>query len=273
MRHSLLLLVAIAVGLSVPGCERRAETPPEVTQAYTKLLSTLDPNAPGASFARLQEFARRNSRYAISATVETEVKAWRNRLEAAYLTGRDLARQEQFDTAEAILRDLAENLQDEKAGKLAREFLAFEFYHLKASRLLMKGETAAAEAVARALMKKPLTEEQMAATQRLLDSASTVGIGQRMTRMSALRSAARSLQVFLHSYYAEMGQYPQALTLEGPEIASLRQSGTFSGVVSTIEEYAATQDGFSLVVTGKDARERLRVTQSTIEEARTAGRP
>jgi hypothetical protein len=273
MRHSLLLLLAISVVLSSPGCEKRAETPPDVTQAYNKLLSSLDPSAPGASVARLQGFARQNSRYAISSSVEIEVEAWRNRLEEAYLKGRDLAREDQFDRAEAILKDLAENLQNERAGRLAREFLAFEFHYMKASRLLLKGDTAAAEAVARDLMQKHLTEEQMVATQRLLDSVSTAGLGLGMTRMTSLRSAARSLQVFLHSYYAEQGQYPKALTLEGPEIASLRNSGSFSGIVSTIEDYATAQDGFSLVITGRDSRQRLRVTQSTIEEVRPAGRP
>lgn len=273
MRRFLLLLLAFSVVFALPSCGKRAETPPDVTLAYSKLLSSLDPSAPGASFARLQGFARQNSRYAISSTVEVELKAWRNRLEEAYLKGRDLAREEQFDKAEAVLTDLAANLQDERAGKLAREFLDFDFPFMQASRLVLKGDVAAAETIVRGLTKKKLTDEQMVAAQRLLDSVSTAGVGVRMMRTTSLGSAARTLQVFLHGYYAEQGEYPKALTLQSPEIASLRDGGAFGGIVSAIEDYTATPDAFSLVITGKGSRERIRITQTGIEEVSSVGRP
>ena len=267
MRRSLLLLLVIWVVLYLPGCEeKRAETPPEVTQAYNKLISSLDPETPGTSFVRLQEFARQNSRYPISSAVEKQIKAWQDKLEEAYLKARNLAREEQFDRAEAILKDLADNLRDEKAGKLSREFLAFDFYYMKASRLLLKRDLSAAETVVKALMKKQLTAEQMTAAQRLLDSISTAGVGLGMASMASLKSAARSVQVLLHSYYAEEGQYPKVLTLESPELAHLRKSGSLGGIVSSIEDYATAQDGFSFVLMGKDPRQRVRVTQNTIEE-------
>jgi hypothetical protein len=119
MRRSLWIFIITVLAVPVvQGCERRGETPPEVAQAFSSLVSSLDPNAPGASFARLEGFARQNSRYAISSIVDIQVKAWRNRLEPAYLRGRDLVREEQFEQAEAILKDLAQ-LPDEKAGRLS----------------------------------------------------------------------------------------------------------------------------------------------------------
>lgn len=273
MRRSLLLLAAIPVALGLAACGKPSETPPDVAVAYRSLLSSLDPGAPGASFARLQGFARQISRYAISSTVEIELAAWRSRLEEAYLKGRDLAREAQFDSAEAILTELAANLQEEKVGKMSREFLQFDFPFMKASRLLLNGDTAAAETIVRGLTKKRLTEEQMATAQRFLDSVSTANAGAGMVRTTALRSAARTLQVFLHGYYAENGEYPKALTMESPEIATLRESGGLLDVIAAIEAYTATRDEFSFVITGKGSREQYRVTQRTVEGIQPAGRP
>jgi hypothetical protein len=247
--------------------EASRDTPPDVAQAYRDLLGTLDPAAPGASVARLQQFARLNARYAIASTAEAEVAAWRGRLEAAYRQGRDLVREDQFDRAEAILRDLAQ-APDERAGRMARDFLAFEFFNLKAARLLQKGDVAGADAVARKLRTEPLTEAQAAAAERLLDTASTVDKATQMTRATGLQSAARMIQVYLHSSYAENGQYPETLTLDSPDLASLRAGGGFGNALGSIEGYTATRDGFSLVVVGKDPRQRIRVTESRIEEIR-----
>jgi hypothetical protein len=144
---------------------------------------------------------------------------------------------------------------------------------MKATRLLQKGDTAAAEAVLRELTRRDLSEEQMAAAQRLLDSTSVVGAGAVMTRTTAMRSAARVLQVFLLASYVDNGQYPATLTLDSPEIASLRSGGPLGQVVASIDDYRATQDTFSLVLTGKDLRQRIRITQSAIEEIASPRQP
>jgi len=260
----IVTLLAVACG---PAPETIRETPPDVAQAYRDLLGTLDPATPGAAVARLQQFARLNAGYAIASTAEAEVAAWRGRLDAAYRQGRDLVRDDQFDRAEAILRDLAQ-VPDERAGRMARDFLAFDFFNLKATRLLQKGDVAGAEAVAKRLRTEPLSEAQAAAAERLLDAASGVDKATQMTRVAALQSAARMIQVYLHSSYAEDGQYPETLTLDSPGLASLRAGGGFANALGSIEGYAATRDGFSLVVVGKDPRQRIRVTESRIEEIR-----
>ena len=265
-----LLLAAIAGLLGVWACQRRAETPPDVARAYRDLVASLDESAPGASLSRLLDFAGRSESYAISPAVEAEVEVWRAKLEPAYGKSRDLVRAERFDEAEAILKDLAP-LENERAGKLAREFLAFDFLQLKASRLLMRGDIAGAQAVARELRSRPLTAEQVAATERLLDAASTVDVAAGMTAAAAFQAAARSLQVLLHSVYAEEGQYPAALTLDSPVLAGLRDSGSF-GRVAAIEGYEASPDAFSFVLRGKDPSQRLRVTESSIEEVGAATR-
>lgn len=263
-----LTLSATALGLLiVSACKGRTETPPQVDRAYRELVASLDEKAPGASFARLRDFARRHERYSISAEADAALEAWRARMEAAYRRGRDLVREDRFDEAEAVLEDLAP-LEDERAGRLARDFLAYDFHKVKASRLLAKGDVAAAQAAARELRAKPLTEAQMAEAERLLDSASIVDAGVQMTRTTAFQSAARSIQVLLHSTYAEEGQYPAALTLDSPALASLRGTGLLRGVAA-IEGYTATADSFSFVLVGRDPRQRIRVTQNGIEKAGT----
>jgi hypothetical protein len=262
-----ILFVAAAVLTCAPGCETRRDTPPAVAQAYRELVGSLDPASPGASVARLQEFARRNAAYAIASAAEAEVKARRGRLDEAYRQARDLVREDQFDRAEAVLKDLAQ-APDEPAGRMAREFLAFEFFNQKATRLLQTGDVAGAEAVARKLRTEPITEAQLSATERLLDTASAVDKGIEMTRVTALQSVARMIQVYLHSSYAEDGQFPEKLTIDSPGLASLRAAGGFANSLGSIEGYTATRDGFSLVVVGKDPRQRIRVTERGIEEVR-----
>ena len=65
-------LLAVACG---PAGETIRDTPPDVARAYRDLLGTLDPAAPGASVARLEQFARTNGGYATASTAEAEVAA------------------------------------------------------------------------------------------------------------------------------------------------------------------------------------------------------
>ena len=264
MRLAPWLVVILLVAPAIQGCEGRRETPPDVAQAFSTLVISLDPNTPGASLVSLREFSSRHAGYSIASDVDKEIASWRGKLEPAYLRGRDLVREGKFEQAEAVLKDLA-LVPDEKAGRLSREFLAFEYPQLKATRLLQKGDSAGAEAVLRGMTQTELSEDQMAATQRLLDAASIAGAGAVMTRTTAMQSAARALHVLLLSSYMDNGQYPAALTLDSPELAPLRDGGSL-GVVASIDDYRATQDTFSLILTGKDPRQRIRVTQTGIED-------
>ncbi len=259
------LIAAVLVLLGLAACRGRTEAPPEVALAYRTLVASLDEKAPGTSFVRLRDFAHQNERYAVSTEALAALGPWRRKMEAAYRRSRDLAREGRFDEAEAILNDLA-SVTGEGAGRLAGEFLAYDFHRLKASRLLVKGDVAGAEVAAKELREMPLTEAQMAETERLLDSTALVDAGVRMTRTTALQSAARSIHVLLHSTYADEGQYPATLTLDSPALASLRDVGLLRSVTA-IEGYTATPDTFSFVLVGQDPSQRIRVTQSGMEDA------
>jgi autotransporter translocation and assembly factor TamB len=263
VRRLIATLLAIALVPAAVACRGQAETPPEVAQAYRALEASLDERVPGSSFARLRDFARQNGRYAVSAEAASALEAWRAKMDTAYRNSRDLAREGRYGEAEAILNDLA-SVTDEAAGREARAFLAYEFHKLKASRLLVGGDVEGAEAAARELRERPLTEAQRSETERLLDATALVDAGVRMTRATAFRSAARAVQSLLHSTFAEEGRFPATLALDSPALDSLRGTGLLSGVAA-IEGYTATQDTFSFVLVGRDPTERLRVTQSGIE--------
>ncbi|MDA8139718.1 MAG: hypothetical protein M0036_13800, partial [Desulfobacteraceae bacterium] len=174
--------------------------------------------------------------------------------------------------AESILKDLADNLQEERPGRLSREFLNFDFPFTKASRLLLKGEIAAAEKTIRDLMKKNLTEEQMVAAQRFLDGAGTTSLINRKIRKASLISAANIMRAHLSAYYANWGQYPNELNSHSLELISLHDNEIFNKAVSSIENYTSTHDDFSLILVGKDTSERIRLTQNGIAEITTPGR-
>jgi len=268
--RSVLLLAAAAATAAVSACQSSRATPPEVRSAHVALRASLDPAAPGLSLLRLQEFARRHARYDIAPEVSRDITRWQPLLEPAYRRARDLAREGAFDAAEDILADLA-LVPDQPAGRQAREFLAFEFHEVKASRLLVTGDAEGAEAAARQALGRPLDEGQMAAAQQLLDAAALAKLGATMTRTTALRSAAKVLQTWLYSNYVDNGRFPERLTLDDPDLAPLRDTGTLD-VVAGFEDYRAADDTFSVLVVGRSG-ERFRVTERVVEPvpAPTAG--
>jgi hypothetical protein len=139
-------------------------------------------------------------------------------------------------------------------------------------RVTQRGIDAAGGAASPPRRGEPVTDAPAPGTDRRLDLAGAVDARVRMTRVTPFQSAARSLQVLLHGIYAEDGRYPEALALDSPALAGLRSNRFFSGVAA-IEDYAAGPDAFSFVLRGKDPSQRLRVTESTIEESDATTRP
>jgi hypothetical protein len=262
--HHRLLPILVLLVLASSACETRRTTPVEVQAAYADLVATLQPAEPGFAVLRLEAFARRNANYDIVLEVERTAGEWRQRLQPAYLNARELARQGQFDLAETILKDLA-LLPGEAAGAQAIDFLAFDFYKLKASRLLVTGDSEGAATAARGLLGQAKGSDEMAAAQQLLDLAAVAELGARMTRMTALQSSARALHVFLLSSYADNGHYPPRLSLDDPELSYLRDTGSLRAI-ERLEDYRSTADTFSVIVVGKNGQ-RLRVTNTAVEPA------
>lgn len=254
-----LALLSLLTGA---GCVTPRDTPPEVARAYGELLGSLDATRPGSSVARLQEFAKLHRADPIVKTVAADLGPWKEQLEPAYLRARDLARDGRFDEAQPVLVDLAQ-LRDEPAGRMAREFLAFEFHQQKVSQLLLKGDTTGAKAAAAELRTLPLDETQRSSAERLMDSVGLADSAVRMTRTTALESTARAIHVAVISSFMDEGRYPDALDLSSPVLANLRNTGLLR-TVSGLSDYVVKGDEFSLIVTGQDGR-RIRVTNTGID--------
>ena len=262
-RCILLLTVTLACQ-ALAGCDSRVAAPPDVRAEHAGLVASLDQNAPGLAVLRLQEFARRRERYASALGVQHDIARWRALLEPAYRRARDLARDGAFDEAERVLVDLA-LVPDEPAGRLSREFLAFDFHKLKASRLLVAGDAEGAETAARQVLARPLGDQEMAAAQQVLDMAALAKLGAQMTKTTALQSAAKTVQVCLVSYCVEYGRYPERFTLDDPALEMARATRTLD-VVARLEDYRADTDTFSLIVVGRSGA-RFLVTDRTVEPA------
>lgn len=260
----ILLLAGTLACQAFAGCDSRVPAPPDLRAEHAELVASLDQNAPGLAVLRLQEFARRRQRYASALGVQDDIARWQALLEPAYRKARDLARDGAFDEAERVLVDLA-LVPDEPAGRLSRDFLAFEFHKLKASRLLVAGDAEGAETAARQALARPLGDEQMAAAQQVLDMAALAKLGAEMTRTTALQSAARTVQVCLVSYYVEYGSYPERFTLDDPALEMARSTRTLDAV-ARFEDYRGDTERFSLVVVGKSGA-RFLVTDRTVEPA------
>jgi len=260
----ILLLAGTLACEAFVGCDSRVPAPPDVRAEHAELVASLDESAPGLAVLRLQEFARRRERYAPALGVQHDIARCQALLEPAYRRARDLARDGAFDEAERVLVDLA-LVPDEPAGRLSRDFLAFEFHKLKASRLLVAGDAEGAETAARQALARPLGDEQMAAAQQMLDMAALAKLGAEMTRTTALQSAARTVQVCLVSYYAEYGRYPERFTLDDPVLEMARATRTLD-VVARFEDYRADTETFSLIVVGRSGA-RFLVTDRTVEPA------
>ena len=259
---NLVRALSLMALLSGAACGFWSETPPDVARAYADLLGGLDPAKPGSAVARLQEFGRRNRAYSIAATVTRDLGPWKGQLEPAYRRARDLAREGRFDEAQAILVDLAQ-LPEEPAGRMAQAFLSFEFHQLKASQLLLKGDTTAASAAATELRSLPLDETKRPEAERLADSVAMVDSAMRMTRTTAFQSAARAIHVALISSFMDEGRYPDALNLDSPVLANLRNTGVLRSIAG-ITDYTVKGDEFTLIVTGQDGQ-RMRVTNTGVD--------
>ena len=257
----LLLTAALAI---LAGCDRPSDTPPEIERAYAVLTSRLNSGEPGQAVAQIKQFARQHAREPIARQAERDITYWQPQLDEAYLKARNLAREGQFERAEVMLRDLAQ-APEERSGKAAADFLALEFHHLRAADLMRRGDTAAAEAIARDLRKnQTLNESQQAANERLLDEIAGLRMATTAFQVPALQNAGRTLIAHLESKYRDNGMFPKTLDLNDPGLAAVRQTGQFASI-GHIEGYAATQDKFSFTLVGKDAAQKVKVTEKGVQ--------
>jgi hypothetical protein len=240
-------------------------TPTEVKAEFLALIETADPERPGANARSLHEFLRRNISYEIADTVRIEVERHRTAAVGRYHSARELVRQGQFDRARQILEDLAHNLPNTQEGESARAYLAFDFDMGKAKWLMVRQRFVECEAVARALLERDLTPNQIAQVEDILDSVGYVAAAQVQAERSTAENACQQLRVMLANIFVERGVYPSTLTLEDVEELDPYISRDIMRGLSAIEDYRITRDGYSLVAVSARGNHRVRIVDGDLQ--------
>lgn len=266
MKHAQTILIVVGCGLAVSGCMATKATPKEVTEQYAQLKSGLDEDALGASIEKLEAFRREHAAYDIATSVAKDIAALRAGEEGRFHKARELAREGEFTRAEKIMRDLVRCYGDTDEGRMAREFMQFEFFMFKANRLMMDRTLDEAETTLKELVTRKLTPEQTQQAERLLDAISNVRSSMAMANAAQMKNACRMLQVLLHRHQVENDSYPEELSLDDLGFAPRSAQDRIKKSLSAIEDYEVTDEGFRFVAVGKSGRSRLRITESEIKE-------
>jgi hypothetical protein len=265
MRLGSLAGVAFAVMVAASACSKPQPTPPEVAAEYQALLQGVDPGRPGASAARLAAFLETCRPYEIAPEVEAEIDRLRSLVDGRYHAARELARQGDFDRAEAILEDLA-HLPDTPDGASAREHLAFDFHLGKAQWLMVRQRWEESEEVARLLVDRDLAREQQEQVEMILDRAGHVGAARFEAVRFQARAACRHLLILLEMKYAEEGQFPARFSLSDVEDWDPAGSGSIVRALSSIEGYRPSDRGVSFTAVSSEGGHRIRIVDGAIEE-------
>jgi len=266
MRPRPVVCVVLALAVAVMACSRPQPTPPQVDAEFEVLLEGVDLERPGASASRLTDFLETCRTYEISAEVEDEIDRLRSLADGRYHEARDLARDGEFDRAEAILEDLATHLPETADGESAKEHLEFDFYLGKAQWLLVRQRWEDSAGVARRLSDRDLTREQQEQVETILDRAGHVGAARSEAVRFQARAACRHLLILLEMSYAEEGQYPSQLSLSDVDEWDPAGSRSVLGALSSIEDYQPTDRGVSFTAVSAGSGHRIRVVDGAIEE-------
>ncbi len=263
MRTLLPITMCILV---LSGCTGTQATPEEVVQSYARLKAELDEDTPGASTEKLETFRKQNARYQIAKTISEDIARLRSKAKGQFHRARDLARDGKFDQAEKILHDLSRHFSDAEEGKMAKQFMQFDLYALRATRLMMDRRLHEAEQTVREALRKDLTQEQIFQLERMLDGISNAKLSQAMSSFAQLQSIARNLHVLLEMHHAENGRYPASLSLDDLRLGDPSIQNRIREALLAIEDYQVSDNRYSFVAVGKDGKTRLRVTPGEIQK-------
>ncbi len=261
-----IVVLSIVVLVTAIGCSRPQSTPPEVTADFEALLERVDNEHPGASVAMLTDFMNENKTYSISSEVEKEIDHLRVLADDRYHEAREIAREGDFDRAEAMLKDLAIHMEGTLEGESAKQHLKFDFYLGKAQWLMVRQRWEESAEVARFLIKaEDLTREQKEQVETILDNAGHVGAAYSQAVKAQAQAACRHLVMYLEMKNAEEGRYPSRLSLSDVEEWDPVGSRSIIRTLSSIEDYQQTdRGGYSFTAVSAEKQHRIHVTDGVI---------
>jgi len=155
MNCRLLIILVLLFLLPMLACEKTHETPPELESAYHDLLLNLNPNKPGTSINRLEDFRKSCGAYPLAQTVAAKVAQMRAGLEEHADKARKLAALGKVRQAEAIVDDI-----DRCLSAVDTDALRAEIYLIAARSYLVKKDFAKAAEALESVNKSHLDEKQ-----------------------------------------------------------------------------------------------------------------
>jgi len=248
----------IAGCLLLVACGSQQDTSAQVAARYTELKATLDPDTVGQSIQTLQTFKQGHAHERIVAQIDQDIGTLRGQAKDRFHLARELVRGNDITRAEKILHDLSIKLPDTEAGRMAKEFVAFELPMIKANRLANARRFSESEKTLRDVPTARLSPGQADQLERGREAMHDANI-------AGLENACRLIFNLLQAYRAQDGQYPVALSLNNlPELDRGVESQIKESIAS-IQGYQATRDTFSFVAIGKDGTSSQRVTERGLE--------
>ena len=248
----------IAGCLLLVACGSQPDTAAEVATQYAQLKATLDPDTVGQSIRTLETFKRGHAHDRIVAQIDQDIGKLQEQARNRFHLARELIRGNDSARAEKILHDLSTGLPDTEAGRMAKEFMAFELPMIKANRLKNDRRFSEAEKTLKDLPTARLNPAQADQLERVRDAMHEANI-------ASLENGCRQLVVALQAFHAQDGQYPAVLSLTNLPNLDPTFESQIKESISSIEGYRATRDTFSFVAVGKDGTSRQRVSERGLE--------
>lgn len=263
-RHHRLVVLPAILCAALMGCSKEP-TPPEVTAELEDLLEKADTERPGATVERLKDFRLIYQQYDVVDRVDDEIDRLRDLVKGRYHEAREIAREGDFDRAEAILLDLSAHFPETQDGRSAEDHLAYDFYRGKAQWLMAHQRWEDAGKAVEPLVDRDLTPSQRKEVESILDSAQFAGTTRRQATLTQLRVASMHIVRYLSQTYAELGRYPSQLTRSDVEEWDPMGSRSELRELSSIESYLATEQGYEFTAVGAQGQS-IHVVDGVIEE-------
>jgi len=255
------VIVMCILLMSLFSCGEKRETPPEVRESYQQLKSELDEDSLGESIKILEDFRSDHSAYTIFWIIDEDIARLRKTINGQLRMAREMARDGDLERAEIMIKDLAEHFPDTEDGEMAEKHLQFEFYRLKATRLMMDENFDEARQAINELMEKDLTAQQAYYAENLLDGISTAMHGRSKAEAQIVKAACHKLFMLLKMYEARHGYYPGSLTLASMSLGDHSDQKYIKSALSAIINYKVSEEDFSFTAVSKDGKTHILVTQ------------
>jgi hypothetical protein len=231
--------VLLCIVFAVNGCTKKP-TPSHVQEAYDELLANVDNDRPGHTIQEFTAFKKRYKGFDITNLVSMKIDDFNNRIADNYAQACLLARDGEFDRADVILQDLAKYFPSLPTGKKAKQYLRFDFRMKHANHHMERKKVALAReilTVMRVQRLKPYELQQVNRAFELMVEG----------YLDHFQTGCKTLYLSLLGYHRKYGTFPKNLDLESLVWVALKDKNRITDAISTIRDYQADKNHFSLV--------------------------